>query len=363
MSRLAAAEPLYPRGDELWQRLVELSGIAFYSYKLDGTILYIDKAAVRILDLSDRYPDPAVLAGSNLGDLLDYVWPSGRLRETIREKHHVHHLEYPFKTLSGKTRWTLHDSHLTRDPDTGEEVICAIVRDITSEKTAQLRLARSHERMQNLARRLQDVREEERLMVAREIHDQLGQLLVGLDMEISALSKRRERSGEDLVEELNAFCGTLTQALVCVRQIVSGLRPPGLDDLGLVAAIEWETDEFRKRTGIEVVFDYPEDGIAVLQGRDTTLFRILQEALTNVARHSGASRVWVAIAREDGQLSLTVRDNGCGVDPEHMESSRSYGLIGMRERALAWQGEVRVESSPGMGATVTASLPVGGRGE
>jgi len=143
-----------------------------------------------------------------------------------------------------------------------------------------------------------------------------------------------------------------------VQRISTELRPGLLDDLGLVAAIEWQTEEFQSRTGITCKLTIDPEDIVIDEKRSTTLFRILQESLTNISRHAGATRVTVSLKEKDGQIALRVRDNGKGITKEQLSSNRSFGIIGIRERVHHLRGKVRISGSPGKGTTAMVRMPI-----
>lgn len=219
--------------------------------------------------------------------------------------------------------------------------------------------------LQALAARLEDVREQERTRLAQEIHDQLGQQLTAMRFELAHLGSRlnghagfssNRESGRSPVAELTSMVDTTIQY---VRRIATELRPAVLDTFGLGAAIEWLVNDFQQRTGIATSYDGPED--LVTRGRvSTALFRICQEALTNVARHSGADEVGVRLTSGPAWIALEIADNGRGFLPP-ADDLETLGLVGMRERARIAGGSLTIESSPGNGVVVTASLPIAGQ--
>ena len=216
---------------------------------------------------------------------------------------------------------------------------------------------RSFEQLRELAARMQTAREEERARVAREIHDELGQALTAIKIDLTALfPKVMADPGPSLQRQQTVF-RLLDEAIHSVRIIATDLRPGILDDLGLVAAVEWAVEEFQARTGIESQVSLPDADLELDAERATALFRILQEALTNVARHAGATRVTVRLAKERGDLSLEVRDNGGGIRHEQFGTNRSLGLLGMRERALLLGGQFSIGGTPENGTTVTVRIP------
>jgi signal transduction histidine kinase len=227
-------------------------------------------------------------------------------------------------------------------------------KNITERKRAEDERQRSLEQLRALAARLQGIREEERKSVAREIHDQLGQALTAIKIDLSSLIHDLPA---DKKQGSESFLNLIDQTIQSVRRISTELRPGILDDLGLVAAVEWAGEEFEARTGTTCRLDLPQDDIAVDPEQATAIFRILQEALTNVARHADASDVEVRLAREDGHLTLEVHDNGKGIAGDKLSSGGSLGILGMRERAMLLGGELAISGPPRNGTTVRVRIP------
>jgi signal transduction histidine kinase len=216
---------------------------------------------------------------------------------------------------------------------------------------------RSRQELRDLTARLQLVREDERTCLAREVHDELGQALTGLKIDLAWL-KARVADRAALAERVQSIIVRIDGAMDTVRRIATDLRPSVLDDLGLVAAVEWQAQEFERSTGItaqlEIQATYPElDDVCA-----TTAFRILQETLTNVARHAHATRVHIALRVNAEELTLEVKDNGRGISEGEMASPRSLGLVGSRERAIACGGELVIRGVRNQGTTVLLRLPV-----
>jgi PAS domain S-box-containing protein len=230
--------------------------------------------------------------------------------------------------------------------------------DITQSKEARAELENSHERLRALAAHLQAAREEERTRVAREIHDELGQSMTGLKMDLSWLRKKLPKDQDALREKTDSMLGLMDQTIQSVRRISTDLRPGVLDDLGLAAAIEWQIHEFQKRTGIKCQLAARLEDIHLDRPRSTALFRIFQETLTNITRHAHASRVRIKLAQTNGNVTLEVQDNGNGIPKTKLADTRSLGILGMRERALLLGGEVIINGARGKGTTVTARMPV-----
>jgi signal transduction histidine kinase/tetratricopeptide (TPR) repeat protein/tRNA A-37 threonylcarbamoyl transferase component Bud32 len=229
--------------------------------------------------------------------------------------------------------------------------------EIAERKRIESQLERMQEQLRSLSLRSQSTLEEERSRIAREIHDEFGQTLTVLKMQLSFL-ERRFRGGQTPISEWTKSMSEMIDTTIeRVRQVASELRPIVLDDLGLPAAIEWQAKEFQERTGITCRCFLQEE-IAIDRMHLTAVFRVFQEALTNVARHSGASDVEIKLNEEKGAAFLQVRDNGRGITEEQRLHQKSLGLIGMRERARACGGEVGIEGIPGKGTTITVRVPL-----
>jgi signal transduction histidine kinase len=221
------------------------------------------------------------------------------------------------------------------------------------------RLRESEEKLRRLAAHLISVREEERAHIAREIHDELGQVLTGLKMEVTWLAKRLKEKA--LIEKTDSMCKLIDSSVQTVRKIATGLRPEMLDDMGLIAAVAWQSKEFQKRTGVRCRSKLPPETVKLDIDISTTMFRIFQEILTNVARHSRATRVDIDLAVTEERVSLEVTDNGVGIPDSEVNGKKSLGLLGMHERALLFGGEVRISGSSGHGTRVAVSIPIRGK--
>ncbi|MGN2390742.1 PAS domain S-box protein [Pelomicrobium sp. G1] len=242
----------------------------------------------------------------------------------------------------------------------GRRLYTVVLRDITLRRQAEEELRESHDRLRELTAALESVREEERARISRELHDELGQQLTALRMDVSWLASRLSSGSLAVLEKLNGMKATIDATVRATRQISAELRPLVLSELGLVAAAEWLVQDFSRRTGIkaQLDLDVDEHSLALDDRLATAMFRALQESLTNVARHSGASRVNVSLAAPNGALVLKVQDNGKGMAPGEERKSGAFGLLGMRERVQALGGETMVRSSPGKGTTVEVSVPL-----
>jgi PAS domain S-box-containing protein len=229
-------------------------------------------------------------------------------------------------------------------------------RDITERTRAEEQLRRSREELRSLAAHLQSVREDERTRIAREIHDDLGQGLTGLKIDLSRLAARLPKV--DLINEARSMLALVDGAIRSVRRICTELRPGVLDDLGLMAAIDWQRQEFEARTNIRCQFNTDMVDIDLDRQVATAVFRILQETLTNVARHANATDVTIALKRCRDRLVLIVQDNGRGISEREIAGRTSLGLLGMRERAALLGGQFSIEGLPMRGTVVTLEVPL-----
>lgn len=238
----------------------------------------------------------------------------------------------------------------------GATIHTIILRDVTERQLVQDKLTRSHEQLRQLSSMLQTVREEERTHIARELHDDLGQLLASLRMDL-ALLQQHQVDGVATRRLMQGMDEHLLAAITSLRRIATNLRPRALDEGGLYFALQGLRREFVERHGIacELLADEPE--LRLDDATSTALFRIVQEALTNIARHAQATKVTINLYQVDGQLLLTIRDNGRGIEPADMEKAQSLGLVGMRERVAALHGDIAISSDEPPGTRIDIALP------
>jgi PAS domain S-box-containing protein len=231
------------------------------------------------------------------------------------------------------------------------------VVDATDRKRAEAELRRSVDQLRALAARVQDAREEERTRVAREIHDELGQALTSIKIDLSSLIHEFPPEPQQL-KRIESISTIVDQTIKSIRRISTELRPGILDDLGLIAAVEWAAEEFEARTGTKCRLDLPDNDGAIDPDRATAVFRILQETLTNVARHAKATCVDVRLLKESAGVILEVHDNGKGATEEQLSAAESLGIRGMRERALLLGGELIIQGVPSQGTSIRVSIPL-----
>jgi signal transduction histidine kinase len=340
---LAAGERLSHTGSWAWNLL---SGDLFWSqetFRIFGIDPTTPRSSLCEIFLQRIHPEdrPGIAEGlkaapMKAGDYsTDYriVLPDGSIR-------HVHDVVYPVKNETGQIAERF-----------------GVVMDLTERKDAEAELRRSFDQLRALTARMQDAREEERKWVAREIHDELGQGLTAIKIDLISLAHEFP-SETPHAKRIESIANEVDQTIKSVRRISTELRPGILDDLGLIAAVEWAAEEFETRTGTRCRLDLLENDRTIDSDRATAVFRILQETLTNVARHANATHVDVRLLKEAGSVILEVRDNGRGATEEQLSASASLGIRGMRERALLLDGELTIQGLPDEGTTVRVRIPL-----
>ena len=245
----------------------------------------------------------------------------------------------------------------------GQTAIYAIFHDITERKRADEALKKGSEQLRALSASLSSAREEEGTRIARELHDELGATLTSLKWDLESINKICAeppdlKGASALREKIKEMMALIDDTITAVVRISSELRPSVLDDLGLVDAIEWQAQQFEARSGILCQIDNFVGDLTLSPDQSTAIFRILQEALTNVLRHAQATRVRITIAKESGEFVLEIRDNGRGITEDESAASWSLGLIGMRERALIVKGTIQLTGIEGKGTVLTLRLPI-----
>jgi signal transduction histidine kinase len=225
-------------------------------------------------------------------------------------------------------------------------------------RSAQARLERSHAQLRRLTSHLLAAREAEQTHLAREIHDGLGQALTALKLDLAWLRRHLDLDRESLHHKVEAMSGLIDSTVQRVRQLTEELRPGLLDHLGLLPALEWQLQDFATRAQLDYGFHTSLENVDLEPHAATAVFRVFQEALSNIGRHAQASRIDVRLAVAGGYLLLQVHDDGRGITAPEISQSRSLGLLGMRERVRRLRGELKISGVPGLGTTLTAWVPL-----
>ncbi|KUG23206.1 hypothetical protein ASZ90_007010 [hydrocarbon metagenome] len=346
--------------EERYKALIDRSLDFIYTIDFEGRFIDANEAALRRFDY--KREDISSLNITSFLDekqLLSVLKIMQELTETGTQKElaeiKLRHKDGSYVYVESKGSVVMSD---------GKPVaIQAVARDITERRQAAEEIRRTQEQMRAFAARLQTVREEERTHIAREVHDELGGALTGIKIDLSLLKKVageiKENSLKDpLLNQIYNTMKNIDNTMQAVRKIATELRPGILDDLGLVAAVEWQLDDFKKRTGINYEWVSTQKKIRLDEQGATALFRIFQETLTNVFRHADATIVHVRLHKKSGNYILAVEDNGRGITKNKIDDNKSLGLLGMRERVLAVGGHINIEGHPGKGTKVSVEIPV-----
>lgn len=307
---------------------------ALFGYSRDE-FLSLPMAAVVV---SEQQPDVAIAA--------EHI-ERGRTQTSL----------WRFRRKNGTT--FIGEVHANRLPD---DRLIGVIRDVTERQRAEEQLREYAVSLRALTERLERVRDEEATRIARELHDELGQQLTGLRIDLGWLSRRLPESGAGAATDpaqrrIGEMIRHIDQTIHTVRRISTDLRPAILDDLGLCAAVEWQAEEFARRTALQCSARVPPDEVSIGRASAAAMFRILREALTNVVRHAGAGRVDIVLEQTGTAVRLRISDDGRGLPPAAI-GSRSLGLLGMRERAEAHGGSVTFDRPPQGGTTVIVELPI-----
>jgi PAS domain S-box-containing protein len=239
-----------------------------------------------------------------------------------------------------------------------QKYILGIYRDVTEKKQAEDALSQSHEKLRNLTKYLQSARENERTNIARELHDELGQVLTAINMEAAWVAQKLPEGQDKIKPRAEAISDMAVGAIGVVKRIISELRPTLLTDLGLAAAIKWQAEEYQRRIGIRFEVNIDPEEIMVDEDLAIAIFRIFQEATTNAIRHAHATAVRVSLKEKQGQIELAVKDNGIGITEDKINLNNAYGILGMKERAQVFNGSLEVSGLHGKGTTIRARFPI-----
>jgi signal transduction histidine kinase len=305
--------------------------------------------------------------GQLIYDLGNKQWDIPKLRELLetilpqKASFDNYEVEHDFSTI-GRRIMLLNARQIQRVLGK-ERIILLAIEDITERKRAEEESNKSHKELRMLANHLQNIREEERNHLAREFHDQIGQSMTALKMDLSLLLRTISDEKQDvqrklIAEELQSMQKLVDETSQLLWTIITELRPQMLDDLGLVATFEWEAQQFESRTGISCEFKSSAGDIQMDSKKSIALFRIYQEALTNITRHANATVVKSVLRRDKEVLVLEIKDNGCGITLNEKLKPNSFGLIGMRERVLALGGQLEISGIAGEGTTIIVQLPL-----
>lgn len=356
------AEKKLQKIEEKYFRLTENAAVMILSCSVHGNVYnYVNKASIEVTGYSpeEYYSTPGLLNKIILSDWVAFynehqmdLSPDGD--RTI---------EFKIRHKSGTHRWLNQKSVITKDDNGVPEFYESIITDITFRKEYENKIEEYNKQLKALASHLQTIREEERTMIAREIHDQLGQDLTVLKMDISLLSKELVKKGKineikPIISEFEIMMSTIDRLINTVRKIATELRPDVLDKLGLLEAIQWQAEEFEKRTTIVCTVSFNNSELILSKEKEISLYRVFQESLTNIARHAGATEAVINFNADNNNLVLTIEDNGKGISSKQLQKNTSLGLLGMNERILILGGSLEIKGAKEKGTKVTITVPL-----
>ncbi len=356
------AEQALRQSEERYRALYEDNPSMYFTVDAEGSVLSVNRYGAE--HLGYRVKELVGKPVLNIFHEEDKSAVAVRFQACLREPDKVSEWEFRKLTRNGALMWVKEYVRVVNGAD-GRPVVLIVCDDITERKQAEQEICKlnsvlqeSNEQMRRLATHIQDAREQERKRIALEIHDELGQQLTNFKFELKRCAIGLGKLYPEVVDKIEALSALVGEMMKTVRRIATELRPGVLDTLGLVAAIEWQLQEFERNTGISTRFGNPGEDVSIDDERATAVFRIFQEALTNVARHSEATEVEVALDCRDNLLRLEVRDNGIGVTERQLRHSRSLGVLGMRERAKIFGGMLSIQGVEGAGTTAMLEMPL-----
>jgi PAS domain S-box-containing protein len=334
---------------EFNRKILNTSSIGILTYKKSGQCISANEAAANATGAT-----VAQLLAQNFHEIPSWK-KSGMYKAAIKalDTGIEQLLDVRLVTTFGKDVW-LSFSFSSFNSE-GEQHLLVFTSDITEHKHSEEEIRKSKELLEDLHKHLNEILENERALISREIHDQIGQSLTALKLDLNWMHKYINTNPE-VAAKYESMIELVSNTIKDVQRISSDLRPGILDDLGLAAAIEWYSEEFEKRTGIKCSLSL-DDSILGDSQKDLIFFRVLQEALTNVIRHANASSVSIKLYKSKSGTAMTILDNGIGMLPEKAESGKSLGLIGMRERVRQFGGKIDISSKKGHGTKLTIIIP------
>ncbi len=284
-----------------------------------------------------------------------------QLATCLQEPRRVHEWELRKQRKDGSLLWVKESARCVQSP-AGEPLLLIVCEDVSARKQAEEEAHASHERLRALSAHLQALLEKERVKIARGLHDELGQSLASLKMDLSLLQRKIERTAGNLdapafLHEIEAMQERVLLLIDKVRDLVAELRPEVLDTLGLVPALEWQLEEFQKRTGLTCEFHAAAKELKIAKEHAVAVFRIFQESLDNIGRHAHAGAVNVKVAPHEQSVWVEITDDGRGITDEALNAAGKFGLLGMRERALVFGGEVEITNGLASGTTIKIKMP------
>jgi PAS domain S-box-containing protein len=353
------AEDALRNREGLLHKIFDILPVGLWIADKDGQLLRGNPAGVKIWGAEPKVGplEYGVFKGRRLPSREEVAPDDWALVHTIKDKVTIVDELLEIDAFDGQKKMILNYTAPVLDAQGNVQGAIVVNQDITERKHAEAELVQSHEQLRALASYWQNSIEDERAYIAREIHDEFGQSMTALKMDLVWLANHLPE-GDEKVDRIRGMTSLVDESVALMRRIATDLRPGLLDDLGLNAALEWQSQEFSKRSGIPCKLKLPKGDLDLDPAMSTSLFRIFQETLTNINRHAQATRVNASLNRNKQTLVLTVRDNGRGITEGELTNPRSLGLLGLRERAAQWGGETTLRGTTGKGTTVTVRIPL-----
>ncbi|MFZ0390248.1 MAG: PAS domain S-box protein [Calditrichia bacterium] len=356
------AEDALRKTEAKYRKIFNNSVEGIFQSSPEGKFLMVNPALARMYGLNS--PEEMVRGIQNVRKQLYFI-PEDRERflEQIETKGQVRNFEMPFKNIHGEKFWISVNAHAVSDSAGSILYYEGTAVDITEKKQYLQELEVSRSKLKALTDHLQKVRELERMSIAREIHDDLGQMLSVLKLNLTMIEQKITadpdfKSSGEYLEKIGFMKNQLNEMVEMVRRIISDLRPEVLAKMGLLEAVEWQLTEYRKRTTGAVDFNIAVTSLNFEKQKEIAVYRILQEALNNAARHSKADKILVNMYVQHDRLIMKIKDNGIGFPSDKHIPDGKYGLLGMQERAGAIGGKLKIESKPGKGTTIILNIPL-----
>jgi PAS domain S-box-containing protein len=342
------AEGLLRESEERYRLLVENSTDIVTEINAEDKYLYVSPNVKSILDF-----EPLDLVGT---DVLSRVY--GKDKSAIGEflSKLGGSATYRYRDRSGGWHW-FESSGRVYYTSSGEQRMVMVSRDITQRRKAEQQLEVSRKQLQHFTEHLEHVLEEERKRISRELHDELGQLLTILKFDLSWLKLEGSRNDANIIARIDAMMESVNEALASVKRISKEIRPPQLEALGLIGAIQWDVDQVEKKTGLKGIVTVEPAEVEIKGQVSTVLYRVFREALTNVLRHADATHVFIRLSQRLDSIFLTIRDDGRGITKKELKGTKSLGLVGIRERLRMVGGTFTIEGKTGSGTVLSVEVP------
>jgi PAS domain S-box-containing protein len=359
-----ASERILKENEERYRTLFENMAQGVYYQSSDGKLLDVNKAALRMLGLTRSQflgkttpPHSWRFVDEKMEEIREEDFPANVSLRTGRIMEDV--VIGTLNPMLKKYVWLLVNTQPQLLPGESKPYqVFVTLHDLTDIKNAEMELNKSYQEIKMLSRRTEEIREEERKQIARNLHDELGQILTAIKMDVGWVKNQLPEDERKLNQKIAATSEIIDQAIAGIQQITTQLRPPILDNLGLYEALKSLLAGFQERTGIIARIQLPEKESALHPDLKISLYRIAQESLTNVIRHSKASKVGLTISEKNNNLELQIEDDGLGIKDENIRASDSLGLIGIKERVLRWNGQFEITGSDGDGTLLRIKIPI-----